>query len=895
MFEKFRNARATLSAYSSDASIYAIRPISVISPDSAEEIAAAVYAAQKAGISVTARGGGTGLSGGAIGPGIILDFGNLRSILEFDAINGKVKTEPGIIFEELNLALKKYNLFFPPDPSSGDSCQIGGMIANNSSGPRSVKYGLTSDFVEEISIVKPDGKTTLLKKIPAGSSEVNNFYLYNPEYRKAFELIEGNQELILDRWPRLKKNSAGYNLRVIAEDLTRGILNFPALIVGSEGTLGLVASATLRLLPIPREILTCRLYFHSLVEAGRAVKDILTLAPSGLEIVDGSTLKLIGRERFNIPGEAAALLLVEFDEEVLAKRGIFTRLVSRLDLVTPPEFAENAESAGDLWKARKAIVPTLYRHHPQKRPLALIEDISIPPEEVPSFIDYAVNLFEAHHLTYGIFGHIGDGNLHIRPLFDLNDPADRNLAEKLYYQVYDRVISLGGSTTAEHADGRLRAALVRKMYGEEIYDIFRKIKDLLDPDHRFAPGVIISDTPFTVNIDYEKIRSYCAACGKCNGYCPAYDIFHREDFSPRGWLRMINQSGEKRKNLTRYLSYCLNCKNCATVCPAGVDIASEIIKYKEVKPSFVSKMATGFANTEGLLSLSLKISRVAEPLISSGAGRSLLAILGKPVAGLDRSAVFPKIAPKSIRQRFPERIDDKGDVAFFHGCADNLLVSRVGEAVFKVFDRLGAKVSIPEQKCCGLPYEVYGHRDNLMAKAKFNIDKLERFQAVITGCASCLLRLKDYKELFEEDDPYYRKAEALTEKCFDISQYILNLNPDFEIFSSDRLARVTYHNPCHLRAAGLHNEPQKLLRRLNNLEIVAPLYPNRCCAQAGSYGFLHFQESKQMFSKKKEDYAGIEAEYLATSCPACQMKIRAEMGNKFNVVHPVEILAERLK
>ncbi len=895
MFEKYNKAQGTLTAYASDASIYAIQPTSIISPCKISDIKDTIRSAIKTNGSITARGGGTGLSGGAIGSGTIIDFGNMRSIVSIDSSRRRVVTEPGIIYDELNMALKKYGLFFPPDPSSGDSCQIGGMIANNSSGPRSVKYGLTSDFVEELVIVKPDGNQVYLKKIPFDSPEISDFYSQNPEYKKAFDLIEENLDLILDKWPKLKKNSAGYNLRVVAADLKKGIRNFPALMVGSEGTLGLTVAATLRLLPIPTETLTARLYFRSLVEAGRAVKEILTLGPSGLEIVDSSTLDLIGRGKFNIPEEAAALLIVEFDEDIAAKREHFSRQTARLNLVTAAEYAEQTEAAEALWKARKAIVPTLYRHHPKKRPLALIEDISIPPEEIPSFIEYAVNLFESHHLTYGIFGHIGDGNLHVRPLFDLNDPSDKQLAEKIYYEVYDRVIALGGSTTAEHADGRLRAALVRKLYGDEIYGIFCRIKDFLDPGHRFAPGVVISDLPFTTQIDYEKIKSYCAACGKCNGYCPAYDIFRREDFSPRGWLRMINQSGASRKNLDGYLSYCLNCKNCATVCPAGVDIASEIIKFRSIKPSFVSGAATRFADSEGIFSLSLKLGRMAEPLMSGSIGKGLMATVGKPLTGLDRTAVFPKIAPKNLRRRFPERIADEGEVAFFHGCADNLLASNVGEALFKVFDRLGVKVVMPEQKCCGLPYEVYGHRDNLIAKAKFNLDRLNNFGAVITGCASCLLRLKEYKGLFEDNNPYRRKAEELAEKCFDISQYILKINPAFAIFASDRMTRVTYHNPCHLRAAGLHKEPQKLLRRLNNIEILTPLYPDRCCAQAGSYGYFHFQESKRMFSRKKDDYTEIDAEYLATSCPACQMKIRAEMGNKFKVVHPIEILAARLK
>ncbi|MEW6015303.1 MAG: FAD-binding and (Fe-S)-binding domain-containing protein, partial [Candidatus Zixiibacteriota bacterium] len=736
--------KATLSAYSSDASIYSLTPREVISVRSRDDVVDALRKAEKTGGSVTARGGGTGLSGGAVGDGFILDFSNFRSILDIDPVAKTVATQVGIIYDELNLALRKHHLFFPPDPSSGDSCQIGGMLANNSSGPRSVKYGLTSDFVEEMDVILSDGRDVTLRPMRLNTPELSAFLAVHTEFKAVLELLRKNSALIKSRWPRLKKNSSGYNLLQVVRDLDNGVFNIPALLVGSEGTLALFTSCKLRLRSIPAQRLTARLYFRSLFDAGSAVEPILALAPSGLEIVDGSTLDLIGREKFGIPNSAAAMLLVEFDENMESSRPSFEELADRLALSSPPEIAEDSVSTAALWRARKAIVPTLYRHHPKKRPVPLVEDVSLPPEQIPSFIKYITELFDSHRLTYGVFGHIGDGNLHIRPLFDLNDKNDMELAVRLYDQIYDQVISLGGSSTAEHADGRLRAPLVRKIYGEEIYQIFARIKQLLDPKNILSPGVILSDAPFTAFIDYDKIKLYCAACGKCNGYCPAYDYFRREDFSPRGWLRMINQSGEERRNLSQYLQYCLNCKNCATVCPAGVDISAEIIKFRAIKPSFISKAAVGFTDTEPLFNLSLKLGKVAQPLLGTPTGKKLTAILGGRKFGFDSSVKFPSLAKRTLRQRHPERISDDGEVALFHGCADNLLASKVGDAIFTVFDRLGVNVSLPPQKCCGLPQEVYGHRASLIEKAKYNLDRLEPFKAVITGCASCLLKLKEY-------------------------------------------------------------------------------------------------------------------------------------------------------
>ena len=894
MKNKLSTKPSTLTAYSSDGSIYSIRPKVVFHVKSSNEITQLIEEARKSRLSIIPRGGGTGLAGGAIGDGIILDFSSYKRILDIDINNRLVKTEVGIVYDELNLALKDHGLFFPPDPSSGDTCQIGGMLANNSSGPRSVKYGLTSDFVEELEIYNAEGHRINLRKLPLDSPELKQLFDKHPGFKSILDLINKSKEIISKRWPKVKKNSSGYNLKQLVDDLERGIFNLPALFVGSEGTLGLIATATLRLLPIPSEKLTARLYFKSLVDAGWAVVPIRELGPSGLEIVDGTTLTLIGREKYNVPSDAGAMLIVEFDDGIDAKRGAIKILTDKMSLTTPIEIADDPETTADLWRTRRAIVPTLYRHHSSKRPLSLVEDVSLPPEEIPSFIKYVTDVFDLHKLTFGIFGHIGDGNLHIRPLFDLNDKKDFDLAVGLYDSIYNRVIELGGSVTAEHADGRLRAPMVRKQYGSEIYTLFKQIKSVLDPDGILSPGSILSNRAFTEGIDYEKIKSYCAACGKCNGYCPVYEIFNREDFSPRGWLRILNQSDESRREIGKYLSYCLNCKNCATICPAGVDIAGEILKWRSEKPSVFSKLAIAFTDRESILNSALLMGSYFHPYLSQGIGKKIVTYLGKPVSGIDETFNVPKPARKSLRKRFTDRLADSGEVAFFHGCADNLLESNVGEAVFAVFDKLGIDLEIPDQKCCGLPQEVTGNLDNTIKKARYNIDRLSRFESVVTGCASCLHKLHEYHELFNDNDPYKKAAKELVNKCYDISQYLNRANPDWSLFANGDSMRVTYHHPCHLRAAGLHKEPEKMLANIENIEIIHPLYADRCCGQAGSYGYTYFQEAKQIFEKKKEVYSSIKADYLMTSCPSCQMKIRSEMGDDLRVVHPIEILAERL-
>jgi len=887
-----RQGPLSAEAYASDASLYQVLPEAVVLPESAMEAAATVRQALASGKAVTPRGGGTGLAGGALGEGLIIDCSRLIEISHISIDNKYVICQPGIIYRDLNLALKKHGLFFPPDPSSGDSCQIGGMLANNSSGPRSVKYGLTSNYVEELTVVGKSGRPVLVRSLPLDSPELSEVFSDHPAYHEIFNLLSANKELILNRWPKVRKNSSGYNLHQVVSDLNRGRFNLPALYVGSEGTLGLFVSVWLRLLPLPQGLRSFRLFFDSLEDAGDAVGPLLNTAPAGLEIVDGATLNLIGRARYRIPAQAAAMLLLEYDDELDHREQALTALVPRLRLAAPIERAANEQEQNALWAARKAIVPTLYKHHPIKRPLPFIEDASLPVSTLHEFITWVRQRLEREGLVFGLFGHIGDGNLHIRPLMDINQDGDFTLMQTLYHEVYDKILELGGSTTAEHADGRLRASLVRRLYGDEIYGLFRRIKAILDPDNRFNPGVILSDQPFTENLDLKKLELVCAACGKCNGYCPAFEVFRREDMSPRGWLRMMHHGESDPKALERFYQYCLNCKSCTVVCPAGVDIAGEILSFKAKRPSRTAGRIISLFDRRRTFEKLLAIGSRAYPLSRTWGGRTAAAITGKLPFGFDHDVVLPRPARKSLRARYPELCRPTGIVALFHGCADNYFDFAAGDALVAVFRHFGWDLAFPTQDCCGLPMEVYGHKENLVAKARANIDALEPFEAVVFTCASCLHRLADYSELFAKDSPYHSKALALKNKLFDISQYLLSRNAALPKCGSSRPVRLSYHHPCHLRAAGREMEPLRLLARVDGIKILHPERAGRCCGQAGSYGFVHYSEGKAAFAAKKEEYRDLDPDIIVSSCPSCISKIRQEMGDGIRVCHPIEIIAD---
>ncbi len=884
-----------IEAYASDASIYRIDPQAVACPKSVEDALKAIKSALNRKMSVTPRGGGTGLAGGALGSGQIVDFSGLNNVLSVDAAAKTVRCQPGIIYKNLNLYLKEHNLFFPPDPSSGDSCQIGGMLANNSSGPRSVKYGLTSHYVERLTIVQKDGQLLELSKLKIDSDEFHTFLKTHPEYQTVFNILNDNREDIQKNWPRVRKNSAGYNLKQVTDDFDNGLFNLPALYIGSEGTLGVFIDVTLRLLPIPGTPLSYRLFFGSLEAAGAAIQPLLATKPCALEIVDGSTLDLIGREPYAVPENAEAMLLLEYDENYDFSKQELKKLESKINLLRPPELAEDSAQRSSLWAARRAIVPILYRHHPTKRPFGFIEDASVPVDKLTEFIEWIRKRFETDNLVFGLFGHIGDGNLHIRPLLDMHCGSDYELTNKLYDEVYSHIVEIGGSSTAEHADGRLRAQVLRDVYKDDIYSIFKTVKKTLDPNNLFNPDVIISDKPFTDDIDYHKLELTCAACGKCNGFCPAYEIFRTEDMSPRGWLRMLHSTIEDDQSLTQAFQFCLNCKNCTTLCPAGVDIAGEILEFKAKYPHPTAGKVISAFNSKSLFGSALKIGSLSNPIMKSSIGKTLLSVMGGRSFGIDNTVDVPLPAFRSLRHRHKDNCKITTGVAFFHGCADNYFVSATGDAILAVYKHFGVDIAIPQQDCCGLPMEVYGHKDELITKAKHNIDSLLDYDAVIFSCASCLHRLADYDELFLTSDPYYEKSQQLKEKLFDASQYLLKQGIEFSSMKAPTPLNVSYHHPCHLRAAKLEQEPLKILEQIQGINLIHPELAGRCCGQAGSFGFTHFQEGTAIFDRKREEYIKLNPDVVVSSCPSCIAKVKKELPQTIKICHPLQIVDNILK
>ena len=907
---KVQNDFPTLTAYAVDASIYRMTPQAVVLVESEEDIDAVVRFAVSRGIPLTPRAAGTNLTGSAIGAGIILDVSRMNRILDVNEEERWARVQSGIVLAELNKQLGRRNLLFGPDPSSGDMCKLGGMLANNSSGPHTLIYGAVKDNVQALRVCLPSGAWLSAAPLGLHDPALAKTIAAHPSLKPILELVQRQRALIDSKRPTVSKNSCGYNLFGLADGLDQGLFDLPKLFVGSEGTLGVMSEATLRLVPKPQGTLTTLIHFRHLEEVGDAVPHLLSLRPSALEVMDANTLNLIGRAAHGIPADAAATLLAELDshegESDLRERADrMAAICGRYQLCAALTFAYDKEQRDQLWKARKALYPTLYRFDPRKKPINFVDDVVVPAGRISELIRYLETFFEGQHVPVAIFGHIGNGNAHIVPLLDVNDRQDFDKMVQAYHEIHHTVLSrFGGSICGEHGDGRVRAEYVRKMFGEELYQLFVQVKRTLDPRNVMNPGIKVSETPFTEHIDYQRLSKSCATCAKCNSVCPVYDVFQSEDMSSRGWFEIVTAKDYSYLNSKRVVEACLNCKSCRTICPAGVDVSELILQRRAEHPNEGSRWIFVLQSKLSLFEAILKVLARTQRLWDRPFPRAMLERLAAPklrriapTAKLPADMVLPKLATTHLRDRYPEltqatKQPESSRVAYFHGCAANYFQDGVGDAVIAVLRKHGVEPALPAQRCSGTPIETYGHVDLVKENAKFNIQSLAGYETVVTGCASCTLMLKEYKKFFETE-PERQAADKLAKKVVHVTEFVARSDKKPVMgATAGPVRRVTYHSSCHLRAAGVTKEPRSILAQLPGTEFVEMTDADRCAGGAGTYLVKDYDTSQKIFERKRRNIEQSGAETVATSCPACMIQLSNGMRGRVAVKHVAQLLNE---
>src|SRR6266571_358406 len=489
----------TRHSYATDASPCVVEPRAVVAVRSEEEVLRILAVCRDARVPLTPRASGTSLSGAAVGPGVILDTTGFHRILEFSAARGWVRVEPGILLSELNAFLREKGVRFAPDPGSQELCRIGGMIGHNASGYRTVKYGQTRDHVLALRVALADGTVVDARDVEIGGPEWTDLLGRAPAIEAVHAAIESQRREILSARRPIRKHACGYDVFTIAQSLERGVFPLTALFVGSEGTLGVVTQATLHVLPIPRRRLTLLVYLERFEDLGALVGEIAPLGPSAMEAIDGGSLRLLPRDALGVPESAAAMLLVEFDEGDLdgIARTFVERIAPRFRLSRAIEIADDPERQAILWKVRRSLLPTIASRPGRRKAWGFVEDPIVPRDRVPEFIAFLVDLARRNDTVAGIYGHIGDGNTHYRPLFDPTDPVDFERMRALRTEFDDAVLDrFRGAPSAEHGIGRIRAETLPRVWGPAVYDVMRRIKEAFDPDGLLNPGVLLSDEPW---------------------------------------------------------------------------------------------------------------------------------------------------------------------------------------------------------------------------------------------------------------------------------------------------------------------------------------------------------------------------------------------------------------
>jgi len=920
--------------YSTAACIFKIMPMGIVIPKDEEDLIKVVNYAYAHKIPITARGSGSSLAGQALGEGIIIDFSKyMNKILEINEKESYVRVQPGIVLADLNKALSSIDKFFPPDPSSGNWCTIGGMIANNSGGARSAKYGDTRAYTISLKIVLANGEVITARPIELYSDEwkkiIDSKTLESEVYRRLREIYEKNQNLIEEGYPKVSRNSSGYYLKEMIKD---GRMDITKLFVGSEGTLGIITEAKLKIVERPKVKATALAYFSSLDDAGKAIIEILNFKPSAGELMDERLVGMIRQARPDInewlPEDTNTVILMEFDGDDIEKikdeiEKMRKHLVDDLKIAIRIDVAYDPFEQERLWQIRKSAVPIMNRTKGEKKLIPLVEDASVHPYKIPNYINGIYEIFEKHEVESIVYGHANDGNIHVRLAMNLKDRKDFDKMQPIADEVHDLVLSLGGTFSGEHGDGRLRSAYLPKLF-KQIYPFFKEVKSVFDPLNILNPNVKISDDKNNLikNLRYDP--SYrlvktgtslddleyiieieaCHGCAQCKStiltnMCPVYKALYDEKVAPRSKANLlrslisgqINADHIDLKELLEVLDYCLVCKMCSIECPTNVNIPKMVL---QARADFVKKTGQPFSdyvimNVPFILRLGSITRSITNRFMNMRFFRSIM----QRTLGLDERIKIPRFHRDEIKNWSREPLGYNGKVVYFVGCFARWVEPEIGRATVDVLARNGVKVVVPDQDCCGVPMLGHGRLDLARKKMELNLKKLSKFVMdgydIVSTCPSCSLSLKeDYVDFLNNKD-----AKLISEHTYDIGEYLMMLYNEGRLnmeFKESYLPNsITYHAPCHLKAQEIGKPTWELLKKILKLNF-KEIADDTCCGMAGTYGLTNknFDLSMKIGSNLLDQLSKIDADFVLTECPTCKMQIEQVM--KAKIIHPIQIL-----
>ena len=918
----------TRVAFSTDASIYQIVPICIVAPKNTDDIAAVIKYAGQNNIPLVARGAGSGLGGESLTGGIMLDTTKfLNKIIGISPDGGTITCQVGVVLDDVNKHLAKFGKKIGPDPSSGNRAVIGGVVANNSTGAHSLKYGYIAEFVEKVKAVLADGTI---------AEFVNDFAPTGKISRDCFELLNSNASLIAKSQPETKRNHSGYN---IANVVHNDKIDMAKLLAGSEGTLAVFTEVTLRTVDIPKISAVVQFEFDSLDKMAKAVPSIVDNGAAACELM-GQDLIRIARDAFEqyhdiLNPDSVASLLVEHTgnsvEEI--KNKIEKTLLDVGNLCYDKKIVFDAAVQKRLFKCRKDAVPLLSRKKGLKQPVPFIEDVSVDNKKLAEYVAGLQKIGEKYKVEMVYYGHAGDGEIHVRPYLDLSDPADVKKMTDIAEEVFALALSFGGSLSGEHADGLIHAAFMKMHFGEEYCEILKRIKHIFDPQNILNPGKIISDNPdiMTQNlrggnklID-ERLKTelsfkpdefkfelvQCSGCGVCRStdpairMCPVFRVTGDEMYSSRAranllaaWAKgLLTEQDFESEQFREILSNCLNCKACLIDCPSGVDVSKMIM---EVRAQLTQKR--GLGRTAKVLASNRYMSIFA----SAFAPISNIFMSIPPVkwamqmlTGIDKRRAMPKFGLSSFIKKAekwlagqPKLENPVDKVAYFTDTFVNYNDHELGFAVIKFLRLNNIDVIIPNQRPAPIPALVYGDirtsKKDLEYNVKYLSDAVKKGYVIICSEPSAALCLKEDLRFFV-DNP---DAKIVSGNTFEFFDYLKSLASGGKLkeTTAKTTEKFAHHTPCHLLALGNKPAAIEVLKKLAGIDVKE--LDGGCCGIAGTFGMQkkNYDLSMQIGRKLAEKIELSGADTVLTECSTCKMQIEHTTNKK--VEHPIKVLAK---
>lgn len=866
--------------YSVDASIYEVEPLGVVIPRTCEDLFQAVKILCQENVQITPRGAATGITGACLGKGWVLDTSKyLTSILEINWEKKFAIVEPGVIQDALNSALAEKGFRLGPDTSTGDRATLGGMAGNNSAGARSLLYGKMVDAVEEIELILSSGQKLIFKEENEASwnEKLALPTLEGDIYRHLESIRQKFGDAIKKHFPNLPRRASGYNLDELVKPFP---INPAKLIVGSEGSLGVISKIKVKIEPKPKTTAICLVFFHDIIEAMRSIPEMLAHSPIALEMIDDKILEA-GRTSPAMRGKLnwlktipKAIFVAEFiadsQEKLEEKIDHFKNEMRQKNIGFDRVEIYDPELISHVWSVRKAGLGLLLSKRSYTRAIAFIEDLSIPPANLAPFFEKFLAYLKAVSKEAGIYGHVGSGCMHIRPFINLKSQEELHLAKKMMLDIAEIVLKFGGVMSGEHGDGLLRSWLNEKMFGPQLYAAFKQVKKAFDPLNLMNPGKVVDGTPFEESLrfvpqrvpteqktffSFAKEGGLALSADLCNGnglcrkkeglMCPSFQVTNDEYDTTRAranafraiFNRTLQPAELSNPELQEVLKLCIECKGCKTECPSQVDMAkmkAEALYQHQEKYGYSVKSRL-FAHLASLLrwgSFFPKFANTVGPWLKS-------------FIGIAKERSLPHLSQKRFSEIPLQNPPTNKSVILFNDTYNEFLHPEVGLAAVKVLNALGYQVITLPWTCCGRPLISKGFLKEAKQRAQQLADLLlpylKKGIPIIGIEPSCLLSFWDeYQEFLPAEE-----AKLFRENSFLFDAFLAtHLKEGKPLFPSQETGSILIHSHCHQKALLGTKPTLDVLRNFPNL--IVKEIPSGCCGMAGSFGYEHYDFSMKI-------------------------------------------------